>query len=170
MLSVTHCHNNIANIIRWWGGLWRNYAVKTILARLFSATENPVGQTVNVIDTFFVQSARQYNFGKISVKVVLDGVHFCATSFQLFTTSSSAVGAPPAENTLGHYKWRRPSSKIRDFCELDIFSTALLLCSKLQLESLFGKDHLTGREMISAHICHPRPRWIANQILSPLSV
>ena len=86
------------------------------------------------------------------------GVHFCATSFQLFTTSSSAVGAPPAENTLGHYKWRRPSSKIRDFCELDIFSTALLLCSKLQLESLFGKDHLTGREMISAHIRHSRPR------------
>ena len=65
-------------------------------------------------------------------------------------------------------KWRRPSSKIRDFCGSDIFSTALLLCSKLQLESLFGKDHLTGREMISAHIRHPRPRQIANQILSPL--
>ena len=55
-------------------------------------------------------------------------------------------------------KWRWPSSRIKDFCRSDIFPTALLLCSKLQLESLFGKDHLTGREMISAHICRPRPR------------
>ena len=78
----------------------------------------------------------------VSKLYLMVGVHFCATSFQLFTTSSSAVGAPPAENTLGHYKWRRPSSKIRDFCELDIFSTALLLCSKLQLESLFGRRPL----------------------------
>ena len=39
-------------------------------------------------------------------------------------------------------KWRRPSSKIRDFCRSDIFLTALLLCSKLQLESLFGRRPL----------------------------
>ena len=32
--------------------LWRNYAAKTILGTLFSATEDPVGQNVNVIDTF----------------------------------------------------------------------------------------------------------------------
>ena len=78
----------------------------------------------------------------VSKLYLMVDVHFCATSFQLFTTSSSAVGAPPAENTLGHYKWRRPSSKIRDFCRMDIFSTGLLLCSKLQLESLFGRRPL----------------------------
>ena len=78
----------------------------------------------------------------VSKLYLMVGVHFCATSFQLFTTSSTVVGAPPAENTLGHFKWRRPSSKIRDFCELDILSTALLLCSKLQLESLFGRRPL----------------------------
>ena len=62
-------------------------------------------------------------------------------------------------------KWRPPSSKIRDFCR---FSQPLC-CSAVNFSwNLFLEGgHSTGREMISAHIRHPRPRQIANQILSP---